>query len=295
VGDSLGVRGDWKEALAHYEQGLAIHDAGSDPASAQVTLIEYAALLRARASTCSWALGWPDQALRQSQKAVEDAEMLSLPATLAIVTACDCGLRIFRGEVPAALQQAEQMERLAAEWGLTWYALLAIPSRGWCLAHQGRSEEAVGLLRTWLPRCRAAGGVSWRPMWAALGADACVKAGASQDALDLLDDARAVVEKTGERWWEAEVLRARAETLLSLGDEHQAEAERLFRQAIDVARHQETRSFELRAVTGLSRLLRKQHRKGEARRMLADIYGWFTEGFDTKDLREARTLLDELR
>jgi predicted ATPase len=211
-----------------------------------------------------------------------------------MVVAYDCLLRTLRGEVPAAHEQAEKMERLANEWGLTWYAMIASPMQGWCLAQQGRFEEAVSLLRTWLPRCRAAAALTWRALFNTVGAEGCLKAGAAQDALDLLEDARAVAEKTGERQWEAEVLRVHAETLLSLGGEHQAEAERLFRQAIDVARRQETKSLELRAVTGLSRLLRKQGRKDEARRLLAEVYGWFTEGFETKDLREAKALLGEL-
>src|SRR5262249_31679439 len=124
-----------------------------------------------------------------------------------------------------------------------------------------------------------------------LGA-ACGKLGQTDDALALVAEALAAVERSGERDSEAEIYRVKGELLLE--SKRSSEAETCFRHAIDIARRQSAKSLELRAVTSLSRLLREQGKKDEARRMLAEIYGWFTEGFDTADLKDAKALLEEL-
>jgi predicted ATPase len=138
-----------------------------------------------------------------------------------------------------------------------------------------------------------------RSHWLALLAEAQASAGQAEAGLSTLAEALAFVEKTGERYYEAEIYRLRGELLLMQGDEAEAEAsfhyaEGCFQHAIEVARRQQARSWELRATTSLARLWQRQGRPEEARALLAEIYGWFTEGFDTPDLEEARAVLEEL-
>ncbi len=134
----------------------------------------------------------------------------------------------------------------------------------------------------------------YQPYWLALLAETFGKVGQTEEGLTVLTEALAVVRKNAERFYEVELHRLKGELLLALSDENQYEAESCFRQAIDVARWQSAKSWELRAVMSLSRLWQKQGKREEARQMLSEIYGWFTEGFDTRDLKEAKALLKEL-
>ncbi|HSX77531.1 MAG TPA: hypothetical protein VLQ80_03005, partial [Candidatus Saccharimonadia bacterium] len=131
-----------------------------------------------------------------------------------------------------------------------------------------------------------------RPRYLAHLAEAYGEVGQTEEGLTVLAEALAVVDKTGERYWEVEIHRLKGELLLALSAEKHAEAETCFHQALAIARHQQAKSLELRAATSLSRLWQRQGKRAEAYELLAPIYGWFTEGFDTPDLREAKALLD---
>jgi predicted ATPase len=165
---------------------------------------------------------------------------------------------------------------------------------GWALAEQGQGEEGIAQIRKGLASWQATGAELYRPYWLALLAEAYGKVGKIEEGLAVLTEALDAAHKNGERYYEAELYRLKGELLLVLSAENQSEAEVCFRQAIDIARQQSATSLELRAVTSLSRLLQKQGKKEDARKILAEIYGWFTEGFDTGDLREAKTLLQGL-
>jgi adenylate cyclase len=141
---------------------------------------------------------------------------------------------------------------------------------------------------------RATGGALRQPFWLALLGECYRDIGNIEEALIVLDDALSVSGKTEERWYEAELNRLKGELLLKQNSSSGKEADQCFRVAIEIARKQKTKSLELRATTSLARLLASQDRHDEARTMLADIYGWFTEGFDTADLKDAKALLDEL-
>ena len=167
------------------------------------------------------------------------------------------------------------------EWGTIW--------RGWELTTQG--EDEIAQMWQGLDAWRALGGEILRPSLLALLAEAYGRTGGSTKALAVLAEALAIADKNGERHYQAELYRLKGEFLLASPTENQAEAEACFRQAIAIARRQSAKSLELRAVMSLSRLYQKQGKQAEARPMLAEIYGWFTEGFDTVDLREARALL----
>jgi predicted ATPase len=167
--------------------------------------------------------------------------------------------------------------------------------QGWLHAERGELQEGIRTIRNGIAGLLAAGCKYHDSFHRALLALACLRANQVDNAFASLDDALRFVEQSGERYYEAELHRLRGELLLACGRASDAEEiEGCFRKAIEVARKQDAKSWELRATTSLARLLAKQGKRDEARTMLADIYGWFTEGFDTADLKDAKALLDEL-
>jgi predicted ATPase len=166
--------------------------------------------------------------------------------------------------------------------------------RGWALAADGRAEDGIAAIRRGLADYRATGAELFSPHFLALLADAHWRAGQAAAGLSLLADALDRVAKGGPRWIEPEVRRLKGELLLALPEADTTEAEACFRHAIAMAREHGARMLELRGVMGLARLWRDGGRARDAQELLAPVYGWFTEGFDTPDLVEARALLDEL-
>ena len=166
--------------------------------------------------------------------------------------------------------------------------------RGWALAMQDKSEEGVLELQRGIAAWRATGAGATLPFYCTMQAEAFDLLGKTKDGLQRLDEAQTLMEQTEERWWEAEIYRLRGALLLRHSMAPQTEAETWFRRALDVARRQQAKSLELRAATSLARLWRDQGKHAEARDLLAPVYGWFTEGFDTSDLKDARTLLEQL-
>ena len=204
------------------------------------------------------------------------------------------------------------MIALAREQGFSVWLGWGLPLRGWALAMQGQGEEGIAQIHEGMAAYRAAGAEMGRTYFLALLADAYRKMGRVEEGLIALTEGLAIVEKTGERLYEAELHRLKGQLTLQKfqvssskfqvpSTQHQtpstqaeAEAEACFLKAIEIAQRQQAKSLELRAVMSLSRLWQQQGKKDEARQMLAEIYGWFTEGFDTADLQEARALLEEL-
>jgi predicted ATPase len=166
--------------------------------------------------------------------------------------------------------------------------------QGWAQVAQGQREDGLAQMRHGLAALRATGAALRLPYYLALLAGACGQTGQAAEGLTLLAEALAQAHKTGECWPEAELHRLKGELLLSLSADNHAEAEGCLHQALVIARRQQAKALELRAATSLSRLWRQQGKRTEAHQLLAEIYGWFTEGFDTADLQEARALLDAL-
>ena len=164
--------------------------------------------------------------------------------------------------------------------------------RGWAKLKNGDVAEGISLLRSGSVAYRATGPEMWMPHYMSLLAEACEIAGQIEEGLTLSNDALQIAERTGERWVAAELNRRKGQLLLRKG--HSEAAEELYRKALGIAREQEGKLWELRAAVSLARLRRDQGRRAEARDLLAPVYGWFTEGFDTLDLKEAKALLDEL-
>jgi predicted ATPase len=219
---------------------------------------------------------------------------LSHPFSLALALYFAAWLYYFRREVYAAQEQAEAAVTLSSQQGFPFWLAAGTILGGWVLAEQGQEEEGIEQMRQGLAAYQATGAEQKQPYFLALLAEAYGKVAQTQAGLTMLAEALALVDKTGERWWEAELYRLKGELLLALSKENQAEVEACFRQAIDIAHHQSAKSLELRAVMSLSRLWQKQGKQEEARQMLAEVYGWFTEGFDTADLKEAKLLLEGL-
>jgi len=166
--------------------------------------------------------------------------------------------------------------------------------RGWAMAEQGYHEEGVAQIREALAASRSTGTKAALPYALCMLVEACIKSGRVDDGLSALTEALAAADEQADRSWEAEMHRLKGELLLHQYDSNVAEAQGCFERAIATARKQSAKSFELRATTSLAGLLATQGYRDEARAMLAEIYGWFTEGFDTADLKDAKALLDEL-
>jgi predicted ATPase len=196
--------------------------------------------------------------------------------------------------VLATHEQAEVAIALATEQGFTQWAAVGTTFRGWALAMQGRGEEGRAQVCQGVAAWRATGAVLHLPYFCTMLADVCDHLGHLEDGLQALAEAHTLGAQHEERWWEAEIARLRGVLLLRQTMPQQAEAEACFQQALSIARHQEAKSLELRAAMSLARLWQQQGKRAEAHALLAPVYGWFTEGFDTADLQEAKALLVEL-
>jgi len=239
------------------------------------------------------ALGYPEQALARSKGSVAEARRLAHPSSLASVLAFGAVSFALVGDDAVLGEWADQLVALASEQGLPFWGAIGTSYRGWVKVRKGEVSEGISLLRTGTAAFRGTGAELFAPYPVSLLASACQIAGQIEESLTVLDEALQMVEKTGERWFAAELYRHKGELLLSQG--HDKAAEELYRKALSIAAEQGAKLWELRAARNLARLRRGQGRHSEARDLLAPVYGWFTEGFDTADLQEAKALLDALR
>jgi predicted ATPase len=189
---------------------------------------------------------------------------------------------------------AEACLALATPQGFPLWVALGTILRGWARAMQAQGEAGMAQLRQGIATRRGDRVSLHLPYYCTLLADVCVHLGSLDEGLQALAEAHTLLEQQEDRWWEAEVCRLRGVVLLQQTLTQQEEAEACFQRALDVARHQEAKSLELRAATSLSRLWQQQGKRAEAHALLAPVYGWFTEGFDTADLQDAKALLEEL-
>ncbi|MBI3796864.1 MAG: AAA family ATPase [Deltaproteobacteria bacterium] len=300
LGATLSSLGELVLVRTHLEQGLALYDPQQHRSHASLYGQDPGVVCLSLGAWVLWLLGYPDQALRRGQEALTLAQEISHPFSLAFALHYAALVHRFRREVPLTHERAEALLALAREYEFSlWLAWGTIPW-GWVLAEQGRGEEGVAQLRQGLVASRATGAELWRPLFLTTQAEVHGKVGQAAEGLSVVAEALAAVDKTGERFNEAELYRLKGQLTLqksgvrSPASEVEEEVEECFRKAIKIAQRQQAKSLELRAATSLTRLWQQQGKKAEARQMLAEIYDWFTEGFDTKDLQEAKALLDEL-
>jgi TOMM system kinase/cyclase fusion protein len=249
---------------------------------------------RTYAAMTLWLLGYPDHALAHIHDALALAQELSHPYSLAWARCIAAYVYQFRRDVPAVHEQAEAAVALATAQGFPLWAALGTNLRGWALARQGHGEEGMAQVHQGSAAWRATGAALSVPYFCTLLAEVSDLLGHPEDGLQALAEAHTLVEQHEERYWEAEVCRLRGVLLLRQPGTPQAEAEAWLQRALDVARRQEAKSLELRAAMSLSRLWQQQGKRDDARELLAPVYGWFTEGFDTADLQEAKALLAAL-
>ena len=286
----LHFLGEFVSAREHLEQTIALYDPwrqdhavryGLDPGVAARSLVAW--LL--------WELGYPDRALEKTRAALSLARELSHPFTLAYALILSSTILLWRRDSRAAIELTDDLIPLCREQGFSSLLTSGTLVRDGALIAQGKEEEIA--IKPWEPAwLRVTGSQSYVTGHLARSVDAHLKTGDIDAGMRLLAEALARVESTDERYCEAELHRLKGE-LLGARD-RDAEAEQSFRTAIRIAQGQSAKSFQLRATISLARLLNAQGKRDEARAMLAEIYNWFTEGFDTADLKDAKSLLDEL-
>jgi predicted ATPase/class 3 adenylate cyclase len=297
LGNTWFYLGALPAARQHLEEGITLYmpeqrrapvfRIGHDPGVA----------CQVNAAQTLWLLGYPEQALARLHEALALAHALSHPYSLAYAR-CWAGIVLqFRRDVSAVHELAVAAVALSTEQGFTLWAAMGTSLRGWALAMQGQGAAGLAQVRQGITAWQATGAALYIPYFCTLLAEVAAHLGHPEDGLQALAEAHTLVERHEERWWEAEIHRLRGVLLLhaECGVRNAAlTAEECFQRALDVARRQEAKSLELRAAMSLSRLWQQQGRRAEARALLAPVYGWFTEGFDTADLQEAKVLLEML-
>jgi predicted ATPase len=240
-------------------------------------------------------LGYLDQALCQCNEDVVLAQNLSHPATLALAWYHKAMFHQFRREVQEVYESAEAVVAHSADQGFAQQVAIGTIFKGWTLVWQGQHQEGLVLLHQGLDAYRATGSEVWQSYFLALLAEVYGESGQTEVGLQVLSDAMTLVSKNGERFYEAEIHRLKGQLLLQQSPDNATEAESCFQQAISIAQNQSAKSWELRATTSLARLRQSQGKREEARELLKPVYEWFTEGFDTADLIDVKTLLEELK
>jgi DNA-binding winged helix-turn-helix (wHTH) protein/predicted ATPase len=291
-GRNLMWVGSFVSSRSHLETVLALYDPNSHHSLLRQTGIHPQLAAQAALGVVLFCLGFPDQALAQSKKAIAGARKLPHPPTLAMSLGMEALLLSIIGDDIGLEQRADDLVAVATDQGFPFYRATAAIFRGWVKANNTDVTGGLSLLRAGSSAYCATGATAWMPWYIALLAGAYEIAGQIEEGAARLDQALQLVEKTGERWFAAELDRQRGRLLLRQG--HPEAAEKLYRKALGIAREQEAKLWELRAAASLARLWRDQGRRAAARDLLAPVYGWFTEGLATPDLKEAGALLDEL-
>jgi predicted ATPase len=291
-GRTLFYRGIFASSRSHQEEALALYDpiskrslvgqAGFDP---RVGVLGYLGLPL-------FCLGFPDQALARSDAAIAEAWKLAHPPSLAVSLSLGARLLSLIGDNAVRGEWVDQLVAVTTEQGFPHWGSVGTILRGWAKAKNGDVVEGTSFMRSGLAAYRATGAELWMPHYIALLAGAHEIAGQVEEGLALLGEALQIVERTGERWFAAELNRNKGELMVRQG--HAEAAEELYHKALTIAEQQGAKLWELRAAASLVRLRRDRGRRTAARDLLAPVYFWFTEGFDTPDLKEAKALLDEL-
>jgi adenylate cyclase len=294
MGVALLYRGELAQAQTHFEQAFALYQPqqSADLISGVGQGLDSGILAQRLLALIKWLQGYPEQALVLLHQALTMAEELDHPFSIAGVLGITCEIHYYRREVQATKAWAEKLLNLTTKHGFVLWKTAGTMYRGWALTEKGREKEGIEQIRQGLKANTATGARSCA-VGLTLLVDAHLRLGQVAEGLAILDEVLTAVEQAGERYPDVELYRLKGE-LLSRRGANDGEIEQQFLKALEIARRQGAKSWELRATVSLCRLWQAQGKKEEARQMLADIYGWFTEGFDTVDLKEAQALLEEL-
>jgi class 3 adenylate cyclase/predicted ATPase len=294
LGSTLYFLGDFARAWAHQEQGGTLYDPQQHRALAFHYGQDPGVVCRAFAAVTLWSLGYPEAALRQSREALTLAQTLAHPFSFTYALFFTARLHQHRREAQATCERAEVLMTLAREHGFAQLLAMATMLRGWALTEQGQVAEGMGQTHQGLASYQSTAAEVSRPFFLGLLAAQYSRAGQAEEGLRILEEALAAVPIRGEHFYEAELYRLTGELALLSSADRQAQAEMCFQQALDMTRRQQAKSLELRVAMSLARLWQHQGKRAEAYVLLAPIYGWFTEGFSTADLQEAKALLEAL-
>jgi adenylate cyclase len=295
LGVALFLRGQVVEASRELEQAIALYDPTAHRDLAYVYSIDIGVGARGFAAATQWMVGFPDRALKLGQETLSLAQTQAHPFSLVFVQSlAQSFLYQLRREVSATYEQAAVGVDLATEQGFTLYVAWCSVYQGWALTMMGQRAAGIEMLQQGMERAASTGTETFQiAFWALLG-EATGEAGEPAKALTILAEAQAALARTSECFYEAEVYRLMGVFQLLTSTEGLAEAEAHLRQALEIARRQQARSLELRAATDLARLWQRQGQYTEAYELLAPIYHWFTEGFETGDLQDAKALLTQM-
>ena len=288
------LRGDIAEGRVHLDQSIAFYDPVEHrPLATRFGEDQRVAGLCWRSWTL-WMLGYHDGALADTELAIKDAGEISQAGTLMFALNFTSVTQIQCGNYAIAMAQSAKVIALAEEKSASFWNAFGIVNQGCMLALTGKAAHAVHMITSGIAAWRSTGATMFLPWWLTLLAGAHANLGQFDDAWRCIKEAIMAAETTGERWCEAEANRVAGEIVLEASKPDAAKAEAYFERALAVARTQKAKSWELRAAMSLARLWRDQGKAQQARELLAPVYGWFTEGFDTRDLKEAKALLEEL-
>src|SRR5262249_35486646 len=294
MGPSLLFTGDFAESRTHLDRAYALYDPvehgavatrfGSDPG---VTILSYR-------SWAAWYLGYPEAALADADRALEDARKIGQAATMMVGLACTAWTRRLCRRYAEAGSLADELVALADEKAGAYWKALGTMMQGDLLALTGKASVAVQKITSGVTAQRSTGATVLIPSYLSFLARAYADLGRFDDAWRSIDEAMTAVETTKERLFEAEINHVAGEIVLMQPEPDAPKAEAYFERAVAVARRQQAKSLELRAAMSMARLWRDRGKPEQARELLAPVYGWFTEGFDPLDLKEAKALLEEL-
>ena len=296
MGESLIYRGEFVGARTHFERANSLYDPIQHRWLAAILGgFDFGAHSLTYVGAILWYLGYPDQAVDRLERALALARKVSNLFSISLALYYMSRIQASRGEGEAALKAADALVLLATEEGLQqWIVYGRFALALGRLADQGQAEAGIGQLREGLASMRPSGARAGRTVFCTAIAEGCGILGRVEDGLAAVTEALAAADENEERFYEAEIHRFKGELLLKQSNSNTTEAQNCFERAIEIARNQSAKSWELRATMSLARLLDQQGSRDTARTMLAKIYNWFTEGFDTADLKDAKTLLDEL-
>jgi class 3 adenylate cyclase/predicted ATPase len=294
MGTSLMLTGDIPKGRAHFNQAFALYDPAKHRLLATrfgqdvgVSIFVYRALAH-------WMLGYPETALADADHALEDALESGHAGTLMYAQLHTSFTNILCAKYAAANAQSIEVVRLADEKGAAIWKALGTMEKGCILALSGKASEAIQIITSAITTYRSTGSRVYLPFFLSHLSRAHAELGQFDDAWRCIGEAMTAVETTKERWYEAEINRIKGEIALKLPQLGSPQAGAYFERALTVARTQQAKSWELRAATSVARLWRDQEKRNEARDLLTPVYNWFTEGFDTLDLKEAKALLEML-
>jgi predicted ATPase/class 3 adenylate cyclase len=293
LGNTSHLQGILVPSRTQFEQALELYDPKQHRSHISLYGLDPAVFCLCKITWLLWFLGFPDQALERARELVRFAREVSHPHSLVLALLHASTIHELRHEWQLDQLLAEEAARLCVEHGVASLLGHANGFLGIAMAEQGHIEEGIARIQQALAAKRAASAVLYQPSDLRKLAQACYRAGRTADGLKAVTEGQALLNKTAERLFEAELWRLKGELLLQAkpADDHE-DTEHCFLKAIGIARQQQAKSWELRATTSLARLWQQQRKIDDARSVLSDIFGWFTEGFETGDLREARELLE---